>query len=120
MRIISVRLEPVARVLSVVYAFFGLVRFLMFAFTGAEYITLPFGVVAPLIYLNFNLNLPRSTSLAYNIFIFFAAIISYAVSGWITGAAFVICFNIVANKMGGIDAKYVSAINEIHSSRIDN
>ena len=101
-----------ARILSVVYAFLGLIRFLMFAFSGDGYITLPIGVIAPLIYLNVNLNLPRSTSMAYIIFIFFAAIISYAVSGWITGAAAVLCFNFVAKRMGGIDAKYVSTTGE--------
>ncbi|MGD0799970.1 MAG: hypothetical protein ABR906_01510 [Terracidiphilus sp.] len=120
MRIISVRFEPVARVMSVVYAFLGVIGFCQFAFSDAEYLTLPIGVVAPLIYLNFNLKLQRSTNIAYNLFLCLAEIIAYAISGWITGAAAALCFNLVAKRMGGIDAKYVSAIDDEMSSKLEN
>ena len=112
MRIISVRLGPVARVFSVVYAFLGIVCFCQFAFSDAEYLTMPFGIIAPLIYLNFNFKLQRSTDVFYNLLGCFAGIIAYAISGWITGAAAVICFNFVAKRMGGIDAKYVLTTDE--------
>ena len=97
--------------MSVVYAFLGVVGFLQFAFSGNDHLTLPFGIVAPLVYLNFNLNLPRSTDIAYNIGCFLAYIVSYAITGWITGAAAVIAFNVVAKKTGGIDAKYITTID---------
>jgi hypothetical protein len=80
MRIISIRWEPVARVLCVVYAFFGLLFFLIFAFTDAPELTLPFGIVAPLFHFNFNLKLPRSTSFTYNVFLGFLAVFAYALS----------------------------------------
>ena len=47
MRIVSVRVAPVARVLAIAYAVFGLVAFLVYAFGSAEALALPFGVLAP-------------------------------------------------------------------------
>ena len=37
----------------------------------------------------------------------FAAVSSYALSGWITGIAAAFCFNFFAKKMGGVDAKHI-------------
>lgn len=110
MRIISVRIAPVARLLAIAYAFLGLVSFLRFAFENARTITLPFGIVLPLFYLNFNLSLMRRDDLVYSAFLCCAAIASYALTGWITGIATALCFNLIAEKTGGIDAKYVSVI----------
>ncbi len=100
MRILAVRVEPVARVMAIIYAFFGVPAFLVFSFTDAQYLTLPFGIVAPLVHLNFNINLPRSTNPFYNLFCCVAEIIAYAVTGWITGAATALCFNLVARQRG--------------------
>jgi hypothetical protein len=41
-----------------------------------------------------------------------AEILAYAVTGWITGAAAALCFNIACKQLGGIDAKYLSIANE--------
>lgn len=106
MRIISVRLKPIAGILSIVYAVFGLGYFMIFAIGSSAYLTLPFGVLAPLFYLNLNLNLPRSGGIPYNLFLCVACVVSYAITGGITGAAVAGSFNFVAKKMGGIDAKY--------------
>jgi hypothetical protein len=111
MRILAVRVEPVARVLCIIYAFLGLPAFLVFWFADAQFLTLPFGIVAPLVHLNININLPRSTNLFYNLFCCIAEIVAYAVTGWITGAAAALCFNLVAKQRGGIDTKYVSTID---------
>ena len=112
MRIISVRVEPVARVLAIVYAVFGLSAFLLYAVApGVRFLTLPFGVLAPLFHLNLNVNLARSSDVFYNIFLCVAAVLSYSLTGWITGAFAAVCFNVVAKLTGGIDAKYVSATN---------
>jgi hypothetical protein len=62
----------------------------------------------PLFHLNLNFNLARSSGAFYNIFLCAAAVLSYAVTGWITGALTAVCFNVIAKQMGGIDAKYVS------------
>jgi len=117
MRIISVRLEPVARIFSAIYGFLGIVCFFQFAFSDAEYLTMPIGIVAPLIYLNFNLKLQRSTNIVWSLFYCIAEIIAYAISGWITGAAAVICFNLVAKWMGGVDARFVSTIDDESAAR---
>ena len=96
MRIISIRFEPVARVLCIIYAAFGFVDFIQFAFSDAPYMTLPLGILAPLVYLNINLKFPRSTNLLYNILFCFAYVIAYGITGWATGAAAAVCFNFVA------------------------
>lgn len=110
MRIISVRIAPVARLLAIAYAFLGLVSFLRFAFENARTITLPIGLVFPPFLLNFNLILTRRDDLIYNALLCGAAIGSFALTGWITGIAAALCFNFIAKQTGGIDAKYVSVI----------
>jgi hypothetical protein len=112
MRIISVRVAPVARVLAIAYAVFGLSAFVVYAVGSAEFLTLPFGVMAPLFHLNLNLNLARSGGVLYNIFLCMTAVLSYALTGWITGVVAAVCFNIIAKQTGGIDAKYVSVAND--------
>lgn len=112
MRIISVRVSPVANVLAIVYAIFGLSAFLQYAVSNAQYLTLPLGILAPLFHLNFNFNLARSGGVLYNTFLAVAAVLSYASTGWITGAIAAVLFNVIAKQMGGIDAKYVSVASE--------
>ncbi len=118
MRIISIRVEPVARILAIIYTLFGLSAFLLFRFTSSDYLTLPIGVVAPLIHLNVNLTLPRSDNFIANLILCVSAIVSYGVTGWLTGAAAAMCFNVVAKRMGGIDAKYVSTTAQSEASTL--
>jgi hypothetical protein len=107
MRIISVRVEPVARVLAIAYSIFGVSAFVLFTASSAETLTLPLGIVLPLLHLNININLARSTNMLYNVFLCIVTLVSYAVTGWITGVTVALCFNAVAKETGGIDAKYV-------------
>jgi hypothetical protein len=108
MRITSVRVSPVARILGIVYAVFGLGAFVTYAVSSARYLTLPFGVLAPLFHLNLNLNLARAGGVLYNTFLGVAAVLSYALTGWVTGTVAAVLFNVTAKLTGGIDAKYVS------------
>src|SRR5258707_13784484 len=110
MRIIGIRMEPFARVQAYAYAVFGLSAFVFFAISRADYMTLPFRILAPLFHLNVNLNLVRSSSMLYNIFLCVAAVLSYALTGWITGLVPALCFNALAKLTRGIDAKYFSTI----------
>jgi hypothetical protein len=112
MRIISVRVAPVARVLAIAYAVFGLSAFVVYAVGGAGSLTLPLGVLAPVFHLNLNFNLARSSGVLYNIFLCVAAVLSYAATGWITGAVGALCFNVISKQTGGIDAKYFSVAND--------
>ena len=111
MRIMSVRVAPIARILAIAYAVFGLVAFVQFAVSNVQYLTLPFGVVAPLLHLNFNFNLARSTNVSYNLFLCLASVVSYSLTGWLTGAVAAVCFNQIAKYTGGIDAKYASVVD---------
>ena len=112
MRIVAVRREPVARILSVIYAVFGLYAFLLFAFTNAQTLTLPLGFVVTVIHFNINFNLPRPTGLALGALYLALTILLYALTGWITGATGALCFNWVAKWMGGIDAKFVETVDD--------
>jgi hypothetical protein len=112
MRILGVRWEPVARVVAIIYGLFGVGAFCLSEFTRASQLTLPLGILAPVIHLNFNLNVPRPSGVLSGLLAGAAEILAYAVTGWITGAAMALCFNIVCKQLDGIDAKYVSIVNE--------
>jgi hypothetical protein len=112
MRIQGVRWEPVARVVAIIYGFIGLGAFCLSEFTRASQLTLPFGVLAPIFQLSFNLNVPRPNGVFSGVMAGVAEILAYAVTGWITGAAAALCFNIVCRRVGGIDAKYVLIAND--------
>jgi|SRR5689334_12316517 hypothetical protein len=117
MRIVGIRVEPFARVLGITYTVFGLSAYAVFAIKGSDNITLPFGVLAPLVSLDFTLSLPRSNGVFYNVFLCLASVLSYALSGWITGVAGALCFNAVAKQTGGIDAKYLSTVNQVDATK---
>lgn len=112
MRIISVRRAPVARVFALTYAICGLTAFLVFAFSSFQTFILPVGIILGIFHLNMNFQVARSTDLIANAFLCVGAVLSYALSGWITGAAVTLCFNFIAKKTGGIDARFVSAGND--------
>ena len=104
MRIISVRLTPVATVFAIIYA---LLAFLTYAFDSVRFFTLPIGIIFGIFHWNISINLARSTNLIQNALLCLAAILSYAFSGWITGIVIVLFFNLTAAITGGVDAKYV-------------
>jgi hypothetical protein len=116
MRIVSVRPAPVARVFSLCYAACGLAAFLQYALSDAQTFILPIGILMGVFHLNINIHLSRSTDLLANSFLGIGAILTYALSGWITGIATSLGFNFVAQKTGGIDAKF-AAIDEDASVR---
>ena len=107
MKIVALKIEPIAKLFAIIYAFFGFVTFVAFAFSGAGYITLPFGIIGPMVHLNLNLNFRRSTDVLYNVLLLIGSIASYAVTGWLTAAAGVICFNVIAKRRGGIVADFI-------------
>jgi hypothetical protein len=112
MRIISIEPAPVARVFALTYAVVGFVAFTTYAFSNLQFFIFPIGIIMGVFHLVFNLQLPRSHDLITNAFFCGGAILSYAASGWITGVAVTLCFNFIAEKTGGIDAKFVSAAED--------
>jgi hypothetical protein len=110
MRIIAIKPRPVIIIVVGIYAVLGFLAFLTFAFSSAQYFTIPFGIYTPEVHLNLNFNLKRSPDLLANAFFCVALVLSYAMSGFLTAAGATLGFNYVAGKMGGVDAKYFSII----------
>jgi hypothetical protein len=104
MRIMSFRITPVARVLAIIYGVFGLTYVPTLLLTGAKEMILPVGIVAPLVFLNFNLHFALPTHFLTGILSTVAAVLCYTVTGWLTGAAAVLAFNFVVRQLGGIEA----------------
>jgi hypothetical protein len=107
MRITSIRVGPVARIVAIIYGVLGILYVPTVLLTGAKEMTLPVGIVAPLLYLNLNLHLPVPSHFLSGVLSALAACVCYTLSGWLTGAAAVLAFNIVARRMGGIDASVI-------------
>lgn len=49
-----------------------------------------------------------TADVAYNMLLFLGSVAAYALTGWLTGMALVICFNLAARWKGGIDAGFIS------------
>lgn len=107
MRIIGVRPVPVALLFTFGYAVFGLLAFVIYEASNLQVLVLPIGFVFGVFHLTLNLPLARSEDLLANAFQCLGAVLCYALTGWITGIAFVLLFNFGAAKLGGIDAKFV-------------
>jgi hypothetical protein len=107
MRIMSVRPAPIARLFALTYAICGVGAFVVWAFTSLPTYYLPVGLVMGLFHLTINFQVGRSADLLANAFLCVGSILSYALTGWITGIALTLCFNFIAQKTGGIDAKFV-------------
>ena len=107
MKIIGLRLEPIARVSAIIYAAFGLLFWIAFSLSDVGAITLPVGVIAPLLHLNVNFNFPRSTSVLVNCLYLLGSLAAYAATGWLTAALAVTCFNLIAKLKGGVRASFV-------------
>jgi hypothetical protein len=116
MRIISVQPAPVARIFTFTYAVCGLVAFLQYAFSSMQTFILPIGILMGVFHLNMNFQLGRSPDLLANAFLCVGAVLSYALSGWITGVALTLCVNFIARKTGGIDAKFVTVAEDAPAS----
>jgi hypothetical protein len=108
MKIVSLRIKPIAKVVAAIYALFGGSFWIAYCFGKAPYLTVPIGLVAPMVHFNFNFHFQRTADVAYNVLLFLASVAGYAVTGWLTGLAVVICFNVAARLKGGIDADFIS------------
>lgn len=116
MKIMSLRVTAVARVLALGYGVLAPFMVIGSKLNGAEQFTLPFGVVAPLFHLNVNFTLPMPDHLVYGLGLCLVAGLSFALTGWLTGAAAVLVFNFIARRMGGIEASVIT--NEAASPKL--
>jgi hypothetical protein len=108
MKIMALRIQPIAKVGAAIYAIFGATFWIMYCFSQAQYLTLPVGIVAPMVNFSFNLHFHRTSDVVYNVLVFFGSVAGYALTGWLTAMALVICFNVAARWKGGIDANFIS------------
>jgi hypothetical protein len=104
MRITSFRASKVARILAIIYGIFGFAYVPTLLLVGAKQMVVPIGIVAPMVFLNFNLRFAPPSGFIGGVFSTVAAVFCYAITGWLTGTAAVLVFNFVARRMGGIDA----------------
>ena len=95
------------------YALCGLGSFIQYSFSNLQTFILPIGIFMGIFHLNLNLRLGRSPDLLANAFVCIAAILCYAFSGFITGVALTLCFNLIAERTRGIDAKFVDVTGGI-------
>ncbi|MGB7603347.1 MAG: hypothetical protein WBM24_23790 [Candidatus Sulfotelmatobacter sp.] len=83
MRIISFRVIPIARVLSIVYGAFGLTYVPTLLLFGVKQMILPVGIVAPLVFLNLNLRFASPTHFATGVLSSLGATLYYGLDGMV-------------------------------------
>jgi len=99
---------PIAKIIAIIYGVLGILYVPEVLLTGTSQMTVPLGILAPLVHLNFNFHLPAPTHFLSGLLSAVAACACYTVSGWLTGGAAVLAFNFVATRMGGIDASVLT------------
>ena len=114
MKIIALRIQPIARVMAAVYAIFGATSWITYCFGNAQYLTLPVGIVAPMVNFSFNFHFRRTTDAVYNVLFFLGSVAGYALTGWLTAMVMIIFFNLVARWKGGVDADFISFSENRH------
>ena len=113
MRIIAIRVRPVCIAFSCLYSIVGLFAFIQYCFLEElQQFTFPVGIIAPFVHFNINLNVPRSMTTQAPVLYAIGAVLAYAVSGCISGFVGVCLFNLIARKMGGIDAQFVKTVGD--------
>jgi hypothetical protein len=117
MRIVYIRPGPLAGVFAITYAVVGLSAFVVYTVSSVQMFTLPIGIIIGIFHMNLNINLPRSADALGNAFLCGGAVLSYALCGWISGLAVGLCFNFVARRTGGIDAKFVSVADDYSAAK---
>ena len=112
MRIVGVRVAQIAAVFAVLYAAGGVLTICLAAATHSAFLLVPFGIITPVFHATVNLTLGTSGTISSRVFECALTVVVYAASGWVTGAFVALCFNAVAKRMGGVEAKYFLTRNE--------
>jgi hypothetical protein len=101
-------------VFAILYAGFSPLIVISMLLSKADYLRIPLGLVAPpLTFLNINFDIQRPEHfMSGMLFLLFGAA-CYAATGWLTGAAAVVCFNFIARRTGGIEASVLAKDSDI-------
>ena len=109
MRIMSLRVRPVARIFAIIYGVFSPFAVILMAFSKADYLRIPLGIIAaPLFFVNINFDIQHPTHILSAALLVLFAAACYAATGWLTGAALILCFNFIARRTGGIQASVLT------------
>ena len=81
MRIISLRVSPVARAFAIVYGVLGFIYVPLLLLVGAKEMVLPVGLVGPPIFFNLNLHFALPTNFTSGVLSALFATLCYAASG---------------------------------------
>jgi len=109
MRILSLKIKPVAKITAILYAAFSPLVVLSMLLSGADYLRLPLGLIAPpLAYFSINFDIQRPTHFFSGVLFMVIGSLCYAGTGWVTGAVGVLFFNFIARRTGGIDSSFVA------------
>jgi hypothetical protein len=109
MRIMSLRVSPVARIFAIVYGVCSPFLLIGMALSKADYLRIPLGIIAaPLFFVNINFDIQHPTHILSAALLVLFAAACYAATGWLTGAALVLCFNFIARRTGGIQASVLT------------
>ncbi|MGA7293283.1 MAG: hypothetical protein WBW85_12165 [Terriglobales bacterium] len=105
----SLKVRPVARVFAILYGLLSPFLVILMAVSKTEYLRIPLGIIAPpLLYLNINFDIQHPTRFLSGVLLMLFGAACYAVTGWLTGAAAVLCFNFIARRTGGIEASILT------------
>lgn len=109
MRIMSLRIRPVAGILAILYGVLSPLAVILMMFSDAQYLRIPLGLIAPpLVYLNINFDIQHPTHFLTGILLVLFGAACYAATGWLTGVAAVVCFNFIARRTGGIEVSVLT------------
>jgi hypothetical protein len=109
MRIMSLKVRPVARVVAVLYTAVSPLIVILLLRSDAQYLRIPLGIVAPpLVYLNINFDMRHPTHFWSGMLLLLFGVLCYAATGWLTGALATVCFNFIARRTGGIEASLLT------------
>jgi hypothetical protein len=106
-RIVSVDARAVARLLAWTYGILTTLGSITLLFVDLKRITYPFGFVVPGFHLNLNLHLPLTENPLGRLLTLAGFVVSYVITGWISGYLLGGLLNVVARHRGGIPASVV-------------
>jgi hypothetical protein len=108
MKIMALRIQPLAKALALIYIAFGFVFWASYCLIAkTPFLVLPIGIETAWVHLDFKFNVYRSHSALHYLSLLFGSIICYGVSGWLTATALVLGFNVIAKHTGGVNANFI-------------
>jgi hypothetical protein len=124
-RIVSIDARAVARILAWTYGILATLGSITLLFADLGQITYPFGFVVPGFHLNLNLHLPLTENPLGRLLTLAGFVVSYTITGWISGFLLAALFNLIARRRGGIPTaivqmEEVASASSLSASSVDH